>query len=58
MRSSMVVTPGAAQAAATAASCSGHELTVPISLTVLSEASMSTPSASSLASRTIAFLME
>jgi hypothetical protein len=58
MRSLTFVTPGAAQAAATASSWSAQELTVPWSVIVPFELSTETLSASSFALRSIAFLME
>jgi len=57
-RSSTLMTPGADQAAARAASYSEHERTLPVSVTVPWELSTAMSSASSLASRSRAFLME
>lgn len=57
-RSSTLMTPGADQAAAMAASYSDHERTFPLSVTVPLELSTAMSSASSLASRSRAFLME
>src|SRR6266545_3992519 len=57
-RSLTLVTPGAAQAACTAESCSAQERTVPVRTAVPFTVSTSMFSASSLASRFIAFLIE
>jgi hypothetical protein len=56
-RSSTDVTPGAAHAAATAASCSSQERTCPLSATVPSDVPTVSALASSLAFRENAFLI-
>ena len=58
MRSLRAVTPGSAQAAATAVSCPAHELMRPVRIAVPSTVWTSMFLASSLALRAKAFLME